>query len=799
MQFEKTYNSKETEQRIQEFWVGNDIFGFDVNSKKPIFSIDTPPPTISGKMHIGHSFSYSQTDFIARYKRMQGYNLFYPFGTDDNGLATERLIEKINGIKSTEMSRKDFIKLCLNTLVELRKEYIKDFKSIGLSCDWKISYTTIDEHCRKISQKSFIDLYKLGREYRMESPVIWCPECQTAIAQAELKDTETESYFNDIIFKINGKDFAIATTRPELLPACVAIFVHPNDKRYKDIVGKKIEVPLFNFEVPILTDEKVDLEKGTGIVMCCTFGDQTDAEWYKAYKLPLKMAITKDGKMTEIAKKYAGLRIKEARKRIIEDLRKEGLLVKQEKITHVLNVHERCGTEIEILKTKQWFIKYMDLKSRLSESGMQLNWHPEHMINRYENWIRGLQWDWCISRQRFFGVPIPVWYCKKCDEVILADESQLPVDPIEDKPNIDKCPKCDSVEFIPEKDVLDTWATSSLTPKLAIDLLPNKPFEKLFPMSLRPQAHDIITFWLFNTVVKSQLHYKKNPWKDVMISGWVLDPKGEKMSKSKGNTIEPQEIVKKYCADALRFWAASAKLGEDVSFQEKELVTAQKTITKLWNASKLIMQNLDNYSNKKPKKLEVIDQWLLAKLSDAINTCTDALDNYDYFSAKASIDQFFWKDFCDNYLEIIKHRLYNPDETTDSAKYTLYESLLAILKLFAPIMPYITEELYQSFFKKYEKIISIHVSNWPTIYEIDDGSKEIGEKAKAIIVAIRQWKNVNKLALNTELASVTIDSEYNFDDVINDIKGTMKIKEIEIGKAEDIIIPEHHIKLDIVK
>src|SRR3989338_5607706 len=588
MEVSKNYEPKEAEPRWQKYWEENGIFSFDQNGiKKEVYSIDTPPPTISGKMHLGHAFSYSQQDFIARFQRMNGKNVFYPFGTDNNGVATERLIEKMKNIVARNMDREEFSRICLETVNnELKPKYVKDMKRLGLSCDFSIFYDTIDENSRKASQKSFIDLYKKEREYRKDAPTMWCPNCQTGISQVECQDKEMDSFFNDIVFKVkegkNEEDLIIATTRPELLPACVAIFFNPVDKRYKKYSGMKAKVPLFDYYVPILPDERADPEKGTGIVMCCTFGDQTDMEWQKAHNLEIKTALSKDGRMTEIAGKYKGMKIAEARKKILEDMKEKKLLVSQKPIKHAVNVHERCGTEIEFLKSKQWFIKYLDLKEEMLEWGKELNWHPPHMYSRYEHWVKGLQWDWMISRQRFFGVPFPVWYCKKCDDVLLADEGSLPVDPMKDKPKLKKCQKCGCTEFVPEKDVMDTWATSSLTPQISIGIVNEKIRKKLYPMSLRPQAHDIITFWLFNTVVKSRLHNDMNPWKDVMISGHAQDPHGRKMSKSKGNVIEPQEMIEKYSADAMRFWAAGSKLGEDLPFQEKDLVTGQKFITKLW-------------------------------------------------------------------------------------------------------------------------------------------------------------------------------------------------------------------------
>ena len=487
MELPERYEPHAAEKRWQDFWEREHVYCFDKRSKKPIYSIDTPPPTVSGKMHLGHSFSYSQQDFIVRYKRMAGFNVFYPFGTDNNGEATERLIEKMKGVKARDMPREAFWKLCEETLdKELRPKYLEDWKRIGMSCEWQYFYDTINRHTMRISQKSFIDLYKLGREYRKDAPAMWCPECETGISQVECQDKMIDSFFNDIVFSVEGKELVIATTRPELLPACVAIFYHPEDKRYQQLKGKKAKVPLFDFEVPILEDSRVALDKGTGIVMCCTFGDQTDMEWQKAYNLPIKIAITTNGKMTEIAGKYKGLAIKVARKEIIEELKRCNLLKGQKQINHAVNVHERCGTEVEFIKSKQWFIKYLDLKDDMIKWGDELKWYPEHMKSRYTNWINGLQWDWLISRQRYFGVPFPVWYCKKCEEVILADESQLPVDPLKEKPKAAKCPKCGGTEFIPEKDVLDTWATSSLTPIITASLIPDM-FDKLYPATLRPR------------------------------------------------------------------------------------------------------------------------------------------------------------------------------------------------------------------------------------------------------------------------------------------------------------------------
>ena len=794
MQLPPEYNIKEAEARWQKYWEKEKIYKFDEKSKKPIFSIDTPPPTVSGKMHLGHSFSYSHEDFIARYKRMRGYNVFYPFGTDDNGLATERLIEKLNNVKSTKMDRKEFVELCLKTLNKIRPDFVNDWKKLAMSCDFSIFYTTINEHSQRISQRSFIDLYKQGREYRKKAPTIWCPTCETAIAQVDLRDKELDSYFNDIKFKLeNGQDIIISTTRPELIPACVALFFNPEDNRYKKLLGKKVKVPLFNYEVEIKSDKRVEKDKGTGIVMCCTFGDQVDAEWYKAYKLPLRELITKDGRLSGLAGKYSGMKINDARKEILEDLKKNNLLVKQEKIKHVVNVHERCDTEIEFLESEQWFIKYLDLREQFLKNSSELNWYPGYMKNRLDNWIKGLQWDWCISRQRHFGIPFPVWYCKKCNEVILADEKQLPVDPLKDKPLIKECPKCKSNEFIPEKDVLDTWPTSSLTPIIARELFKGKKiYDKLFPMDLRPQAADIITFWLFNTLVKSQLHYKKNPWKDVMISGYVLLKK-EKMSKSKGNIIKPQEVIEDYGADSLRFWAASVKLGEDLEFQDKDINTAKRTITKLFNASKLILMNLKDYKNEKPKKLELIDLWLLSKLNNIVKNSIESFDKYEYSKTKLETENFFWNVFCDYYLEIVKDRLYNPNirgkDAKISAQYTLNYSLLTILKLFAPIMPHITEEIYHYYYTKKENKKSIHLSDFPEYKKelLNKKAEKVGDELISLVSQVRQFKSKNNKSLK-EPVDITLPKSKHQElrHVLADFKAVTNAKNIIFGNKFDI-------------
>jgi valyl-tRNA synthetase len=777
------YITKEVEQKIRSYWEVNEINKFKKNGK-PIFAIDTPPPTVSGFLHVGHVFSYSQADFVARYRRMKGYDVFYPFGLDNNGLPTEILVEKKNNVLSEKVGREKFIELVENSIKEYEELYINIWKTLGVSVDWSYFYTTISKDVQHISQYSFIELYKMNRAYRKETPTIWCTKCKTALSQMELKDKMLNTKFVKIKF---ADDVIIATTRPELLPACVIIFVNPDDKKNAKLVGRKVKVPIFGQEVEIKTDRRVNPEKGTGVVMSCTFGDLTDIEWYKAYNLPLKIII--DEKANMIHPHFKDMKVRDARKAIIEELKEKGFLIEEKDIEHTVNVHERCDTEIEFLVKKQWYIKYLDLKEKLIELGNQLNWKPEYMKVRYDNWVNGLQWDWSISRQRYYGIPFPIWYCKKCNEPIFPEKEDLPVNPLKDMPK-KPCKNCGSTEVYPEEDVLDTWATSSLTPLINKKWsLSNEIKYDIYPMSLRPQAHDIISFWLFTTVVKCYLHTGKLPWKDVMISGHGLDSKGKPMHKSVGNIVEPMPMIEKYGADALRYWASSSKLGDEALFQEKDLITGSRMVNKLWNVAKFTAKiKSDN-----TEVNNLFDKWILSKLNDTIKKATDMFDQYNYAGAKREIEAFFWN-FTDNYMEYIKHRVYN---NIDSPGYVLNKVFLSIIKLFAPYMPYVTEEIYQNLYKVQEKRSSIHLSDWPVFEEelFDKKSLENGEEISKLINYIRAWKHDNKLALNAEVKEVIIEG--NIDKgYLNDIKGIMKINEIKLEKA-NLDVPETHFKVTV--
>jgi len=597
---EKHYNFAQIEKQMQEFWEKEQIYKFDPDVQGEIYSIDTPPPTVSGNLHVGHLFSYSQAEMIARFRRMQGYNVLYPFGFDDNGLPTERLVERDEGILAKDLSRSEFINKCKHITEKYETEFKHFWRALGFSVDWSMQYETISDDVRKISQLLFLELVHKEKAYVKESPVLWCTECQTSIAQAELDTDDMESTFNYIPFMVEGKPLYVATTRPELLYGCVSLFVHPDDERYTQYIGKNAQVPLYNYEVPILTDHKVGMDKGTGVVLCATFGDSTDAEWYLKHALPYRKVILANGTMNKDVPFIGGLKVHAAKKEMIRLLDESSLLQKSEKIVHAVAVHERCRKEIEIIPSRQWYIDILSEKERFLDAANKINWYPAYMKNRYIAWVENLKWDWCISRQRYFGVPFPVWYCNHCGKPGFAKSEQLPVNPLK-TPYMGTC-DCGCKEFTPESAVLDTWATSSITPQIHERL-----GLKLTPMSMRTHAHEIIRTWTFYTMVRSLYHTGDIPWRDLMINGFVLAKKGEKISKSKGNSeMEPAALIAAHSADVLRYWSANARLGTDTFFAIDELAIAKRFITKLWNASKFAISHLKDIDlSEKPQLLPV--------------------------------------------------------------------------------------------------------------------------------------------------------------------------------------------------
>lgn len=785
------YDFKLSEKKWQDYWQENDVYKFEPQSTKKVYAIDTPPPTVNGKIHMGHLSSYMHIETIARHHRMKGENVFFPLGFDDNGLPTERYVEKKFNKHAYEMPRQEFIDLCLNTTKELETEFHSLYRSAGFSCNLKNNYSSISKSTQKISQQSFLDLYKKGYIYHAESPALWCTECRTAVAQSELENEDIQSTFNYIKFYISGTNdyVTVATTRPEMLPACVCVFINPNDEKNQYLLDKKLVVPYFNFEVPVYADELVDLEKGSGVVMCCTFGDTVDKEWQRKHNLPIKECFNNAGKMTSLAGEFEGLKIIQARQTIIEKLKEADLLIKQEELTHAVSTHERCGTPIEIAVKKQWFIDVLSNKEKLYNAGLELNWYPDTMRARYLNWVENLQWNWCISRQRFYGVSFPVWYCKDCGKPIFAEASQLPVDPTVDSP-LHAC-ECGCIDFVPETDVMDTWATSSLTPQICTNLVTNKGLDdQMIPMSLRPNAHDNIRVWDFYTIVKSLYHFGKLPWKDLMISGYVTSADGSKLSKKSGNNKNsPQDIIANYSADVTRYWANSLSLGKDTCFSLIPFDSGRKLVNKIWNASKFVLSFLEDYE---PKEIPLLplDSWIIEEYKALYVNFTKHLDRYDISLSLNELEKFFWN-FCDNYIEIVKRRLYNPQiygqENTDSAKYASYYVLLGMLKMFSVFLPHITEEIYMSFYQKHEVKPSIHLSSYLNMGEnIDKTLLENGELVVDIVSQIRQFKSENKISLKTFIKDLTITSnETDFlKSVETDLKAVTSINEIKYRSGE---------------
>ncbi|MBQ8430873.1 MAG: valine--tRNA ligase, partial [Clostridia bacterium] len=621
---------------------------------------------------------------------------------------------------------------------------------------------------------------------------LWCTKCRTSIAQSELESKEMETTFNYLKFYIEGTNdyIEIATTRPELLCACDCIFINPNDSKNQYLLGKKIIVPLYNFTVPVLTDDKVDMDKGSGLVMCCTFGDQTDTQWFKKYNLEYKRAIDDGGRMTELAGKYQGLKTREARAQIIEDLRLNDLLIKQEPLVHQVSVHERCGTEMEINLKRQWFIRTLNEKEEWLKKGDEITWYPTFMKSRYVDWVENLMMDWCISRQKYFGVPFPVWYCKDCGEIIVADESELPINPLTTQPKC-ACHKCGGNNFEPEADIFDTWATSSITPQINCKWkVDDEMYKKLMPMSLRHNAHDIIRTWDFYTIVKGFYHSNMRPWDNIMISGFVMADKGEKISKSKSNSkMEPISLIENYSADVTRYWASTGSLGRDIIMSEDELKNGAKLVNKLYNAGKFIWLFLENYTPKECNLLPM-DKWIIAKFNKMYANFIRYFDKYEIGLAMNELEGFFWN-FCDNYIEIAKNRLYKPEiygeEAKESAQFSSYSVFLGMLKMFAIYLPHVTEELYQNTFISTVNEISVHKLQLSEIKcDLDESIVSAGDEVVELVTKIRTYKSLNKLSMKTIIDKAKISAK-NLDfakSVDYDIKAVSSIQELEFVEGE---------------
>jgi len=804
------YDFKTAEPQLQARWAALGIYQFDPTHAGQPYTVDTPPTTVSGQIHIGHVYSYTQADIMARYYRMLGEQVFYPFGFDDNGLPTERFTERLNGIRARDVGRQTFIEACLELSERVEAHFERFWRRLGLSVDWRLKYSTIDARSRRVSQAAFIDLYEKGQVYRREAPTLWCPECSTAVAQAEVDDRAgVSAAFTTLPFALDdGTELPIATTRPELLPACVAVIVHPADPRYHGLVGRTGRTPLFGVAVPILADQRVEREKGTGAVMCCTFGDAADVTWWREHRLPLRLAITPEGSMNERAGPYAGLRLEQARAKILEDLAAAGLVRQRRQIEHTVGVHERCGTEIEYRVAGQWFVRLLDQKGRLLEAGRRIRWYPEYMRARYESWIEGLSWDWNLSRQRTYGVPFPVWYCRACGRPVLARPDQLPVDPQETPAPTGQCLACGGTELVPDTDVMDTWATSSVTPQICGTLLepfgvsPGEFDRRYRPMSLRPNAHDIIRTWDFYTIVRSLYLTGDIPWTDVLISGHALDPSGKKISKSKLEAAEdPTPTLEQFSADAVRYWAASGRAGGDTVLTEEAFQVGKRLVTKLWNAARLVLPHLEGYRPPAapPDALLPTDRWLLARLYETTRRATAAIAAYEFATAKAEVERFFWTELCDNYLELVKSRLYgDASAEREAAQYTLSHALCSVLKLLAPVLPHITDAIYEAGFAAAEDVPSIHLARWPTADERWASSHALrdGETILALVETVRRWKSERQLGVGAPLAALQVRCTPRLarvlEDALIDIRSLTRAAHVEVAAgAQDTRLEVH--------
>ena len=787
------------EVRWDQAWESTQLYKFKPNhSREQIFSIDTPPPTASGSLHIGHVFSYTHTDCVARYKRMAGYEVFYPMGWDDNGLPTERRVQNYYGIKcdpslpydpnfeppaepgkeQIPVSRRNFVELCLKLTTEDEKAFEATWRYLGLSVDWSLTYQTIDDKCRALSQRAFLKNLERGEAYQSEAPTLWDVTFQTAVAQAELEDRERPGAYHRVSFKKpDGSDVFIETTRPELIVACVALVAHPADERYQPLFGSEVISPIFNVKVPVVAHELADPEKGSGIAMVCTFGDLTDVTWWRELQLATRPVIGWDGRYSQSTPSWltepsaiaaygrlAGKTVHTAREQTVELLIETGNLHGEPKpITHPVKFFEKGDKPLEIVTTRQWYIKnggrQPELREALIKLGDDIKWHPEFMQARYSDWVSGLNGDWLISRQRYFGVPIPVWYAIDSngeidyDQVLVPDQENLPIDPSLDcPPGFTESQRNQPNGFAPDPDVMDTWATSSLTPQIVSGWSnDDELFQKVFPMDLRPQGHDIIRTWLFATMVRSYLEFGVAPWKHAALSGWILDPDRKKMSKSKGNVVTPIALFEEHGSDAVRYWAASGRPGTDTAFDVGQMKIGRRLAIKLLNASKFVLGL--GAAPDKSKITQPHDKAMLAALAEVIAGATKAYEEFNYTKALELTEQFFWT-FTDDYVELVKERAYREsDADAESAKAALAEALMIMLRLFAPVMPFVTEEVWS-----WWQTGSVHQQSWPTTAELDGitGDAKLYREIGAVISDIRRVKTDAQQSMKARIAAAVI-------------------------------------------
>jgi len=752
------YNIREQEARWQQKWKEWGLYKFDFDSDRPVYSIDNPPRYASGALHLGHATGYTLIDFAARYHRMKGDNVFFPLCFDVNGTPIEVKVEKERGITKLDVERHEFIEMCQEFASRHIGDMTHQFEILGESMDPSIYYQTDAEYYRRITQITFLKMLEKGLVYKGEFPINWCPRCMTALADAEVEYAHNITKLNYVRFLIEGEEeFAtIATTRPELLPACQIVAVHPEDEKNRHLIGKTLITPIFEKRVKVIADEGVDPEYGTGIVMICTIGDKDDLEWVHKYNLPIEMAINQEGRMLENAGKYAGMTIKEARGAIIEDLKKEGLLIKQQDNEQNVGLCWRCKTPIEFLQVPQWFLKTTEFKEDIKRIGEEINWFPEFMKVRLNEWTDSLGWDWVISRQRYFATPIPVWHCKECGHIVPAKKEDCYVDPTLDKPPVESCPKCGG-ELEGCTDVFDTWMDSSISPLYnTFYLRDEERFKKLYPMTLRPQGHDIIRTWAFYTILREYLLTGEKPWENIMIHGFIMAPDGTPMHASAGNVIDPLPIIEEYGGDAMRYYASTCSLGTDHAFRLEEVKHATRFMQKFWNMQNL-MSNGIKRMKEEPETLHITDRWILSSFNRLVEKMTESMNNYQFDRAMKDLEFFAWHRVADHYLEMVKHRIYAGND--EALEYTLYSIGLGMTKLLAPFMPHLAESAYQEHYVELEGIKSVHILPWPDAEEIDPDAEEQGELVKDIISEIRSWKASRKMALGAELKTVEIIGE----------------------------------------
>ena len=732
---------------VEEKWVESwdpSVYHFDWQSDKPQYIIDTPPPYPTGNFHIGNALNWCYIDYVARYKRMRGYNVMFPQGWDCHGLPTEVKVEELNHITKNQVPREEFRRLCEKLTEEAIERFHQSMGRLGLSIDWSNEYVTMRPEYYVKTQTSFVRMYEKGLIYREDHPVNWCPRCGTAIAFAEVEYDSRTTTLNYMRFVSADGEMQIATSRPELLPACVAVAVHPDDQRYQKFIGKKVRVPLFDYEVPVLADPVVDTAFGTGIVMICTFGDKQDVRWWMEHHLPLRQAIDREGHLTAVAGPYAGLSVGQAKERIIRDMQKEEIIFRQEPLEQNVGLCWRCKTAIEILSERQWFVRINS--EEIKKTAEEIEWVPPHMQVRLKNWADSVEWDWCISRQRIFATPIPVWYCRSCGEVLVAKEEWLPLDPNQTRPPI-RC-RCGSDDFIPEKDVLDTWMDSSIS-ALAVAGWPDREDLRM-PTQLRPQGHDIIRTWAFYTILRTKSLEGVKPWDTILINGMALGEDGHKMSKSLNNFIRPEEVFATNGADALRQWGAmGGSPGNDIMFQWKEITAASRFQQKLWSIFRFSLPLIADVKADPGQ----VDRWLLGELDRLVIRATKAMEAFQFDETMKAIRGFAWETLADNYIELVKARLYGPDSPEKrAAQSTLYRAIETLARLMAPFTPFISEEIFHTLTKE-----SVHVQSWPEPagIEVDPAGLAI----KEIAAAIRRYKAEKGMALNAPLPGIVVYSD----------------------------------------